>query len=403
VSGDTPELSGVRVAVVNWRDPWHHLAGGSERYAWEFATAMKEAGAEVEFWTARGADQAERDLRDGIVIRRRGGTFGFYPSVWLWFLRARWSRSRRIDVAIDAENGIPAFAPLVAGRATRVVLVMHHVHQEQFRTYFRRPMSDVGRFLEGRLMPFVYRHVRTLAVSESTHQEMRRQLGWTRPVQIVPNGADPAIHSVDQELRSLPDRLVVLGRLAAHKRIDAVVRAVAVLARERPELRLDIVGQGPEDQHLTELVDALGLQHRVTLHGFLPEDHKARLLSEARLHLCASDAEGWGQVVVEAASYGLPTLARDVPGLRDSIRDGETGWLVADPHRHDEPLVDALLSGMRRALDVLDDDARRAHVAQACRTWASRFTWANMRARVQTIVHEELRYSAPAGRRSTTT
>ena len=72
--------------------------------------------------------------------------------------------------------------------------------------------------------------------------------------------------------------------------------------------------------------------------------------------MCASDAEGWGQVVVEAASYGMPTLARDVPGLRDSIRDGETGWLVADPG--------VTTAGRRtgdrdaRALE-LDDDVRR--------------------------------------------
>ena len=129
---------------------------------------------------------------------------------------------------------------------------------------------------------------------------------------------------------------LVLGRLATHKRIDAVVRAVAVLAEERPAIRLDVVGQGPDRQRLADLVTELGVADRVVLHGFLPEADKARLLTEARLHLCGSDAEGWGQVVVESASYGLPTLARDVPGLRDSIRDGETGWLVADPARPDE-------------------------------------------------------------------
>lgn len=387
MTAEIPDLRHVRVVVVNWRDPWHHLAGGSERYAWEFARAMVEAGADVEFWTARDQHQVPAEERDSIRIRRRGGTFGFYPSVWLWFLAAR--LRRRLDVVVDAENGIPVFAPLLVGRRTRVLLVMHHVHQEQFRTYFPRPVSDFGRFLEGWLMPRVYRQVRTLAVSASTLTEMRRQIGWTRPVEIVPNGADQAPRVLDVP-SSQPDRLLVLGRLATHKRIDAVVRAVALLSRERPGVRLDIVGQGPEHQVLVDLIDELGVGDRVVLHGFLPEADKARFLTEARLHLCASDAEGWGQVVVESAAYGLPTLARDVPGLRDSIRDGETGWLVADPHRHDQALVDALLAGMRRALDELDDDARRGGVAAACRAWADRFTWGAMRSRVQTLVHEEL-------------
>lgn len=387
MSAETPDLRGIRVAVVNWRDPWHHLAGGSERYAWEFARAMVEAGGDVEFWTARDGHQAAAETRDGVTVRRRGGTYGFYPSVWLWFLAAR--LRRRLDVVIDAENGIPVFAPLVVGARTRVLLVMHHVHQEQFRTYFRRPVSDVGRFLERWLMPRVYRNVRTIAVSDSTLIEMRRQLGWRRPVEIVPNGADQA-SALEGATGDDPDRLLVLGRLATHKRIDAVVRAVAVLAAERPGIRLDVVGQGPELRRLADLVGELGLDDRVVLHGFLSETDKARLLSQARLHLCASDAEGWGQVVVESASYGLPTLARDVPGLRDSIRPGETGWLVADQPDHDDQLVDALVDGIRRALDELDDDVRREHVGAACRAWAERFTWEGMRSRVQRLVCEEL-------------
>jgi glycosyltransferase involved in cell wall biosynthesis len=387
VSAQASDLRGTRVAVVNWRDPWHSLAGGSERYAWEFARAMSEAGAAVEFWTARDRHQAARDHQEGIGIRRRGGTFGFYPSVWLWLLLARLRRS--LDVVIDAENGIPVFAPLLVSRRTRVLLVMHHVHQEQFRTYFRRPVSDVGRWLEAWLMPRVYRNVRTIAVSRSTLHEMDRQLGWRRETEVVPNGADEA-RRLDGVVHSQPDRLLVLGRLATHKRIDAVVAAVAVLAAERPDLRLDIVGQGPEHDRIAREVTEQGVAERVVLHGFLTEEDKARLLTEARLHLCASDAEGWGQVVIEAASYGLPTLARDVPGLRDSIRHGETGWLVPDPGASDQTLVEVLVTGIRAALRELDDDARRDEVSAACREWADRFSWAAMRAAVQRLVRDEL-------------
>ena len=60
-------LAGARVVVVNWRDLDHSLAGGSERYAWEFARALRDAGAHVEFITARDAGQSRRDIRDGIA------------------------------------------------------------------------------------------------------------------------------------------------------------------------------------------------------------------------------------------------------------------------------------------------------------------------------------------------
>ena len=66
------------MAVVNWRDPWHSLAGGSERYAWEFARALRDAGAAVDFLTARDAHQRSREVRDGIRVERRGRQFSFY-------------------------------------------------------------------------------------------------------------------------------------------------------------------------------------------------------------------------------------------------------------------------------------------------------------------------------------
>jgi glycosyltransferase involved in cell wall biosynthesis len=380
-------LHGVDAAVVNWRDPWHSLAGGSERYAWEFATALLEAGARVDFLTARDTHQTSGERRDGIRVRRGGSQFGFYPWVW-WQLLRRTLRGRGYDVVIDAENGIPVFSPPLLPRRSVVVLVMHHVHQEQFRTYFSAPLATLGRWLEAWLMPRVYRRARVLAVSGSTHEEMRSQLGWRGPVQVVHNGADTPSHvSADAD----PERLVVLGRLATHKRIDLVVTAFDRLVRERPGLRLDIVGKGPEEARLRRLVDELGLEGIVTLHGFLDEDDKHRVLSSAVLQVCASDAEGWGQVVVEAAAYGLPTLARDVPGLRESVRDGETGWLVDTRGQDEAGVVNALVAGVRAALPELETQEERAAMARRCRDWADRFSWKGMRDTVVEVVDEELR------------
>jgi glycosyltransferase involved in cell wall biosynthesis len=294
-------------------------------------------------------------------------------------------------VVIDAATGIPPFSPLVVARRTAVVLVVHHVHQAQFLTYFPAPLAHLGRFLEGRLMPVVYRNVRTLVVSESTHREMVRQLGWRQPVQVVANGTDLPRATTDD--RAEPDpgpRLLVFGRLATHKRVDLVLRAVAELVTELPELRVDVVGKGPEEQRLQALVDELGLGEVVSLHGFLPDAVKQDVLRHSRLQVCASDAEGWGQVVIEAATYGVPTLARDVPGLQDSIRPGRTGWLVPDAGPDPDPLVRSLVVGIRAALSELESADERTRYAEACRAWGAGFSWTRMRETVTEVVEEEL-------------
>jgi glycosyltransferase involved in cell wall biosynthesis len=379
--------------VVNWRDLGHALAGGSEHYAWEFACALRDAGASVEFITARDTGQARREVVDRITIVRGGGRFGYYRHAAVSLLRRR----RRLDLVVDPECGIPSWSPAYVGRRTAIVLVVHHVHQDQFATYFPGPLAWLGQVLERVVMPRAYRGVRTLAVSPSTRTEMVERLGWTGPVEILENGTavPPAdrFSPVDQD----PDRIAVLGRLVPHKRVDLVLRTLRDLAVDRPGLALDVLGKGPEEERLRALAVELGVADRVRFHGFVTEERKWDLLRHASLHVAASDSEGWGQVVIEAAGCGVPTVARDVPGLRDSVRPGETGLLVPD-----DPDLDVvgrrLAAAVASALDGLADPVERDRSHAACQAWAGRFSWAGMRARAAAIAVEELSASRRARR-----
>ena len=69
------DLSGLRIAIANWRDPWHPQAGGAERYAWEMARGLTQAGAEVHFLTARAPGQARRQP-SGTESRSSGSAAG---------------------------------------------------------------------------------------------------------------------------------------------------------------------------------------------------------------------------------------------------------------------------------------------------------------------------------------
>ena len=129
-------LAGTRAVVVNWRDVDHSLAGGSEIYAGEVARALRDGGADVELVTAREPGEERSLVRDGIRVRRRGGTLGFYPATLLHLL----CRRRRTDLVVDPACGLPSFAPLALRRRTPVVLVVHHVHQAQFAAHFPAPV-----------------------------------------------------------------------------------------------------------------------------------------------------------------------------------------------------------------------------------------------------------------------
>ncbi|MDA2806674.1 glycosyltransferase family 4 protein [Nocardiopsis suaedae] len=381
-----PRLDGRRLVVVNWRCPWQSTAGGAEEYAWRISRHLVGRGAVVTFLTSREPGQPRVETRDGVVIRRMGGKFTVYPLVLLWLLLWR----REFHAALDCMNGVPFFSRLVLPRRTRVVSVVHHVHDLQFNAYFSRPLAWLGRFIESRVASLVYRCCTTVTVSESSRRAMREKLGWRAPIAIVHNGRPPL-----QPVAGAPARtpghpaadlgapaLVSVGRLVVQKRVARIVDAAVALREEHPGLRVHIVGRGPEADPIAERIGREGLHDAVRLHGFLPEDDKNAVLAGALLHVTASEFEGWGLTVIEAAALGVPTVAYDVDGLRDSVRDGETGWLVRDG--------EDLAQVVGKALAELSDPARAAQVRRACREWASRFTWQRSGAAMARIIADEI-------------
>jgi glycosyltransferase involved in cell wall biosynthesis len=150
----------------------------------------------------------------------------------------------------------------------------------------------------------------------------------------------------------------------AHKR---VARLLDIADRLGDQAVIEVIGRGPAAVPLAAEISARGLTDRVRLQGFLSESDKRAAVAGSLLHLNTSQGEGWGLCVLEAAALGVPTVAYDVDGLRDAVRDGETGWLV----RADQRIEDVT----ERAIKELSDSVRRAEMAAACRRWASQFDW----------------------------
>ncbi|MBF8186900.1 glycosyltransferase family 4 protein [Nonomuraea sp. K274] len=356
----------MKIAVINWRDPWHPAAGGAEAYAWEMAGRLARSGHSVWFVTARAPGQRRRAEREGVRIARMGGPYTVYPRVLAWLL----GRRQAFDVVLDCQNGIPFFTPWVLPRRTGIFCVVHHVHDRQFDVHLPRWLAAVGRFLEGPASRWTYRRHQSVAVSPSTVHAMRERLGWTGPIHIVPNGV--TVTTVPREPRSAAPRLVCVGRLVAHKRVGLLLDAVPELRERWPGLTVDVIGRGPEEARLRA-----GLPEGVTMHGYLPDEDKESLIASAWLQVSASQGEGWGLCVLEAAALGVPTVAFDVDGLRDAVRHGETGWLV--PEGAD------LGKGIAAALDEVEGAAAEAY-GERCRAWAAGFSWDRSAERMEALI-----------------
>ncbi|ATE56034.1 glycosyltransferase family 4 protein [Actinosynnema pretiosum] len=352
------ELFGRHVLVLNWRDVRHSLAGGAEQYMHEIGKRWVAAGAEVTWFTAHEKGAPRSEVIDGMRFLRAGGTLGVYGRAALRMAR----HGHRFDAVVDCQNGIPFFSPLFLPRATPVVQLVHHVHQDQFALRFPRPLAAVGRWLEGPVSRRVYGGRAHVAVSPSTRREMRGRLKLRAPVFIVPNGTARVFPEVG---RTAAPTIVVVGRLVPHKRVDLLLERLPEVLARFPDLVVHFVGDGPERERLRELAAPLG--RAVLFHGRQPDAVRDELLGRAWLTASASAAEGWGCSVVEAAAAGVPCVGRRVPGIRDSVVDGVTGWLVDDERDLGAAVVRAL-----RAVTAPQDAAA---VAARCRAWAARFDW----------------------------
>lgn len=370
-------MAGRRLLLLNWRDLTHPQAGGAEVYCQQVAARLAAAGAEVTLFTSQHPGSPALEQHEGVRIVRQGGTFGVYARAAAWL----WRHRRDFDAVIDFQNGIPFFAPLFAGRRAAVVLVLHHVHQDQFALHFPWPLSRVGQVLEGPVSRRVYARRPLVAVSPSTRHDIRRRLRLRGPVHVVPNGLTVQPHRFDRAPSPTP-RIVVVSRLVTQKRFHLLVEAVAELAARWPDLQVDIAGDGPQRAALTAQVTKAGLQERVRLLGYTSAEERDRLLASAWLTVSPSQAEGWGLTVVEANASGVPAVAFAVPGLRDSVVDGVTGWLV--------PEGESLAQGIDRALRQLADRTEAAEMAGRCTAWAARFSWDSTAERLAAVAAGEI-------------
>ncbi|MFJ4025953.1 glycosyltransferase family 4 protein [Paenarthrobacter sp. NPDC089989] len=357
---NTAHLAGKKILVLNWRDVKHTQAGGAEQYMHEISLHWVRAGAEVTWFTGRESGQSGEDVIDGIRILRSGGTLALYAHAALKLLQT----GGQFDAVVDCQNGIPFFSPAFLPRNTPIVQLIHHVHQEQFRTRFSAPLAAVGRFLESTGAKTVYGRRAIAAVSPSTRLELRK-LGFQGPIHVVPNGTIEIPQTVGP--RDPEPTIAVVSRLVPHKRLDLLLGQFAVAARSVPKLRLEIMGDGPERARLQHLAMDLGLDDAVTFHGYQPNAVRNALLNRAWLTVSTSASEGWGCSVIEAAAWGVPCLALRVPGIRDSVVDGRTGWLVDTPKEFGTALVAALETMSRQ-------DVARG-ISAECRDWARSFTW----------------------------
>lgn len=349
----------MKIVAVNWQDLENPQGGGAETHLHEILERLAAWGHEVVLLCGGWPDCPPRATRNGVEIHRVG-TRQSYP----FKVRAYWERvlkPRGFDVLYEDINKVPLYT--TRWGAKRVVAVVPHLFGEAAFQELN-PVLAAAVWLSERPIPWMYRGVDFQAISESTGDDLVARGIPRERVVVIPPGVSFDYYTPDASVRSPTPVFSYLGRLKKYKGVDLVIRAFAQIPQR--DAVLEIAGAGDYRPVLESLVASLDLGARVRFLGFVSETEKLALLRRSWAVALASPKEGWGLTNVEAEACGTPVVASDSPGIRESVRDGETGFLA--PHG-DVPALAAAMSRLAASPALVAEMGARA------RRFAESFTW----------------------------
>ncbi|MFQ5909224.1 MAG: glycosyltransferase family 4 protein [Thermoplasmata archaeon] len=350
----------MRIIWLIWRDFNHPAHGGATIYMREVSQRLAARGHEVLVLTSSYPGAASSETIGGVRINRIGADWnvGFLGAIML-FLKIL----PRAEVVIDDFNVFPFWTPITQKKGS--LLLVHHLAGDVLDRYDLNPLTRWGISVLQKLLLVLYEGGTTITPSVSTRSELLRHGFRPRDVILCPPGLPEVPDPLQESPLKRPEpQAIYLGRVVPQKGIELVIRAFRLALEEIPTARLLICGRADPRYHqkLKGLIDSLQISGSVHLMGYVSAKEKARLLQESHVFVAHSSKEGWGIAAMESMSYGTPVIASDVPGLRELIRDGVTGWLVewGNVSELSEKIVDVLQ-------EAKDPTSKYTEIADACR------------------------------------
>ena len=337
--------------MLSWRDTKNPKGGGAEYVTYElFRRWAKEH--ECTWFTSAFDGCLSSEVIDGVKVIRKGGAVGVYFEAYKFLKR------NKFDVVIDQVNTIPFFTPLYY--SGKKIAFFHQLCENIWFYEMKFPLSLIG-YIAEKIYLRLYNRIPSFAVSESTKKNLQKH-GF-KEVFVMKDCID------SKPLDSVPSKdrnsLVYVGRLKKSKRVHDIIEAFSIVHKEIPSSKLHIVGRGDKGYE-RKLKKMARLKENIIFHGYLPKEKRNSLMSKSEAILVASVKEGWGLIVVEAAAVGTPAIVYDVDGLRDSVKDGETGLITKE--NNPEELAKSIIG-------FLKDDKLKKDLSLNALEYSRSFDW----------------------------
>lgn len=317
----------MKILWLTWKDLKHPQAGGAEVINEAIASRLARDGHEVILLVASFQDGAKEEIRDGYKIIRMGNRFTVYWQAYRYYKKSLrgWA-----DLVIDEMNTIPFFCKTYSDEKN--ILFVHQLCREIWFYQMAFPLSVLGYLLE----PIYLRLLNdrfVVAMSESTKSDLLRHGFSQNRITVIPEGiVTQPIDSPDSVEKYEKPTVLSFGAIRAMKRTLDQIQAFEIAKVKIPGLQMKIAG-GVSDAYGKKVLRRIATSKHandIEYLGRVDDEKKAELMQKAHFILVTSVKEGWGLIVTEANTQGAPAVVYDVDGLRDSVRNGETGLICKE-------------------------------------------------------------------------
>lgn len=312
----------MKILIFNWRDPKNPKSGGAEYVTKEHANYWVKKGNKVTWFCSLFPGSKREEYIDGIKYVRRGNSFTVYLIAPFYYLVNR----KKIDFIVDEIHGLPFFTPLYS-RKPKVAFI-HEVAGEIWDSMYPFPINNIGKFFEY-LYFKVYRHIYFWTDANSTVDELvSNGINKKKCIAIPCPISNKTVKKIP--IKEKIPTFIFVSRIVKMKGIEEVIKAFFYIIKEIKNAQLWIVGDGDNDyiKYLIKTMNRYSITAKVKFWGKVSEQKKLELMKKATILLHASVKEGWGLVVIEAASQATPSIVYNVNGLKDSVINDKTGIVL---------------------------------------------------------------------------
>lgn len=342
----------------------------------EHAKAWVKNGHIVTWFTSKFSGARKEEKIGGVNIVRRGS----YLTVFLYAPFFYLFSKQKFDLVIDEIHGIPFFTPLFV-RIPKIAFI-HEVAAEIWDYMFPFPLNKIGKFIEP-LYFKIYANMIFWIDADSTIDDLEKKGIKKSNCNVINCPAS------NKTLLGLPNKekiptFIFVSRVVRMKGIEDVIKAFFYIQKELKDAKLWIVGDGDKKyiEELKETIRSYSISTKVNFFGHVSSDKKLELMKKSHLLLHASVKEGWGLVVIEAASQATPSVVYNVSGLKDSVKNGKTG-IVLEENNAKEMAKEALM--------LINNKKKYLSFQKNGLLWAKSLSWERATKQSEALLNQVLR------------